>query len=321
MQRLGKKILEMHQVSKSYGDLPILNAFSYTFKRRERVGIVGKNGVGKSTFLNLLTEQIAPDSGEISKGETVSYGYYRQDGLQLPEDKRVVEVIQEIAEFAKVENGQELSATQLLERFLFDRKSQYSYVSTLSGGEKRRLYLLTVLMKQPNFLILDEPTNDLDILTLNILEDFLQDFEGCLIVVTHDRFFLDKLVEHLLIFEGKGVIRDFNGRYDEYRVQKAYEEERAKKKPNITSQSKATAPTPSTNDNPKRKLSFKEKQEYEALEQEIEQLESKKEKLTREMSQANLSHQALQEKAETMTKLMASIEQKTDRWLELAEFI
>lgn len=321
MQRLGKKILEMHEVSKSYGDLPILNNFNYTFKRRERVGIVGKNGVGKSTFLNLLTEQITPDSGEISKGETVSYGYYRQDGLQLPEDKRVVEVIQEIAEFAKVENGQELSATQLLERFLFDRKSHYAYVSTLSGGEKRRLYLLTVLMKQPNFLILDEPTNDLDILTLNILEDFLQDFEGCLIVVTHDRFFLDKLVEHLLIFEGKGVIRDFNGRYDEYRIQKAYEEEQAKKKPTTAPQNKATTPTPSSTDSAKRKLTFKEKQEYEALEREIEQLETEKEKLTKEMSNANLSHQALQEKAETMAKLMASIEQRTDRWLELAEFI
>jgi ATP-binding cassette subfamily F protein uup len=271
--------------------------------------------------LNLLTEQIKPDSGEIIKGETVSYGYYRQDGLNLPEDKRVVEVIQDIAEFAKMENGQEVSASQLLERFLFDRKVQYKYVSTLSGGEKRRLYLLTVLMQQPNFLILDEPTNDLDILTLNILEDFLQDFGGCLVVVTHDRFFLDKLVDHLLIFEGEGVIRDFNGRYDEYRILKAYEEEQAK-------QPKKEAPAPSkeplkekNTDTEKRKLSYKEQQEYQKLEKEIEQLEGKKEDLTKEMSVQNLSHQELQEKAEALGKIIAQVEQKTDRWLALAEFM
>jgi ATP-binding cassette subfamily F protein uup len=321
MQRLGKKILEMHKVTKGYGELPILKDFDYIFKRQERVGIVGKNGVGKSTFLNLLTEQIKPDSGEIIKGETVSYGYYRQDGLNLPEDKRVVEVIQDIAEFAKMENGQEVSASQLLERFLFDRKVQYKYVSTLSGGEKRRLYLLTVLMQQPNFLILDEPTNDLDILTLNILEDFLQDFGGCLVVVTHDRFFLDKLVDHLLIFEGEGVIRDFNGRYDEYRILKAYEEEQAK-------QPKKEAPAPSkeplkekNTDTEKRKLSYKEQQEYQKLEKEIEQLEGKKEDLTKEMSVQNLSHQELQEKAEALGKIIAQVEQKTDRWLALAEFM
>jgi ATP-binding cassette subfamily F protein uup len=321
MQRLGKKILEMHKVTKGYGELPILKDFDYIFKRQERVGIVGKNGVGKSTFLNLLTEQIKPDSGEIIKGETVSYGYYRQDGLNLPEDKRVVEVIQDIAEFAKMENGQEVSASQLLERFLFDRKVQYKYVSTLSGGEKRRLYLLTVLMQQPNFLILDEPTNDLDILTLNILEDFLQDFGGCLVVVTHDRFFLDKLVDHLLIFEGEGVIRDFNGRYDEYRILKAYEEEQAK-------QPKKEAPAPSKEPlkekntaTEKRKLSYKEQQEYQKLEKEIEQLEGKKEDLTKEMSVQNLSHQELQEKAEALGKIIAQVEQKTDRWLALAEFM
>jgi ATP-binding cassette subfamily F protein uup len=321
MQRLGKKILEMHKVTKGYGELPILKDFDYIFKRQERVGIVGKNGVGKSTFLNLLTEQIKPDSGEIIKGETVSYGYYRQDGLNLPEDKRVVEVIQDIAEFAKMENGQEVSASQLLERFLFDRKVQYKYVSTLSGGEKRRLYLLTVLMQQPNFLILDEPTNDLDILTLNILEDFLQDFGGCLVVVTHDRFFLDKLVDHLLIFEGEGVIRDFNGRYDEYRILKAYEEEQAK-------QPKKETPAPSKEPlkekntaTEKRKLSYKEQQEYQKLEKEIEQLEGKKEDLTKEMSVQNLSHQELQEKAEALGKIIAQVEQKTDRWLALAEFM
>ncbi len=321
MQRLGKKILEMHKVSKGYEDLPILKDFDYVFKRQERVGIVGKNGVGKSTFLNLLTEQIKPDSGEIIKGETVSYGYYRQDGLKLPEDKRVVEVIQDIAEFAKMENGQEVSATQLLERFLFDRKVQYKYVSTLSGGEKRRLYLLTVLMQQPNFLILDEPTNDLDILTLNILEDFLQDFGGCLVVVTHDRFFLDKLVDHLLIFEGEGVIRDFNGRYDEYRILKAYEEEQAKKPKKETPVPSKEPVKPKNTDTEKRKLSYKEQQEYQKLEKEIEQLEGKKEDLTKEMSVQNLSHQDLQEKAEALGKIISEIEQKTDRWLELAEFI
>ncbi len=217
--RLGSKILEAHALTKSYGDLKIVENFTYKFRRGESIGIVGNNGVGKSTFLNLLTKTIRPDGGKIIVGETIKFGYYTQDGLNLPEDKRVIDVIRDIAEYIPLEKGKKLTAESLLETFLFPRPQQRVYVSQLSGGEKRRLYLLTILMDNPNFLILDEPTNDLDIVTLNILEDYLLSFPGCLIVVTHDRYFLDKVVEHLFILEGNGVIRDYNGLYMEYRAE------------------------------------------------------------------------------------------------------
>ncbi len=218
--RLGSKIIEVHALQKSFGDLKIVDNFTYKFSKGEKVGIVGNNGVGKSTFLNLITKQIRPDGGKVVIGDTIKFGYYTQDGLNLPEDKRVLDVIRDIAEYIPLEKGKKLTAESLLETFLFPRSQQQVYVSQLSGGEKRRLYLLTVLMDNPNFLILDEPTNDLDILTLNILEEYLLSFPGCLIVVTHDRYFLDKVVDHLFILEGNGYIRDYNGLYMEYRAAK-----------------------------------------------------------------------------------------------------
>ncbi|GAB4395925.1 MAG: ABC-F family ATP-binding cassette domain-containing protein [Microscillaceae bacterium] len=318
MQRLGKKVLELENVSKSWGDLVVLQDFSYIFKRRERVGIVGKNGVGKSTFLHLLTGGLAPDAGTLSPGETISFGYYRQEGLPLAGDKRVIEIIQEIAEVAPSQSGQQLSAAQMLERFLFDRKAQYAYVSTLSGGERRRLYLLTILMQQPNFLILDEPTNDLDLLTLQVLEDFLHHYEGCLLVVTHDRFFLDKLVDHLLIFEGQGKIRDFNGRYDDYHALVALEEAEKKEKTRPSPPPPSAAPEKKPE---KRKLSYREQQEYTQLGLEIEALEKEKEALAKILNEGTLDHVALQKTAEAITQIIQSLDQKTDRWLELSEFI
>jgi len=236
--RLGSKIIEAHALQKSFGDLKIVENFTYKFSKGEKVGIVGNNGVGKSTFLNLITKQIRPDGGKIVIGDTIKFGYYTQDGLNLPEDKRVLDVIRDIAEYIPLDKGKKLTAESLLETFLFPRSQQQVYVSQLSGGEKRRLYLLTVLMENPNFLILDEPTNDLDILTLNILEEYLLSFPGCLIVVTHDRYFLDKVVDHLFILEGGGYIRDYNGLYMEYRAEKQELLQAGQEKPNLTVESK-----------------------------------------------------------------------------------
>jgi ATP-binding cassette subfamily F protein uup len=319
MSRLGKKILEFEKVSKRFGDIIITQDFDYVFKRKERVGIVGHNGVGKSSFLQMLTGQLAPDSGQITKGETVVFGYYTQGGLQLPEDKRVLEVIQDIAEKIELGGGQTASPTQLLEQFMFDKDRRYAYVSTLSGGEKRRLYLLTVLLQKPNFLILDEPTNDLDLLTLNVLEEFLANFEGCLLVVTHDRYFLDKLADHLLIFEGQGVIRDYNGQYSDYRAELAIEKAEAQKPSPKTPVETPKPAHPVAAAPAKKKLSFKEQREYEALEAEIAELEAQKEALTAEMSGDQQDHEALQQLAEKLEKLIQTIDEKTDRWLTLAE--
>ncbi|WP_299461914.1 ABC-F family ATP-binding cassette domain-containing protein [uncultured Microscilla sp.] len=324
MSRMGKKILEIENLHKSYGDLKMVENFSYVFQRRERIGIVGQNGVGKSTFLNLLTGKIQPDSGEITKGETIVYGYYTQEGIKLPEDKRVIEVVQEIAEEIELDKGQKLSPAQLLERFLFDRDKQYNYVSTLSGGERRRLYLLTVLVQNPNFLILDEPTNDLDLLTLNVLEEFLADFGGCLIIVTHDRYFMDKLVDHLFVFEGEGFIRDFNGKYREYREFKHLQElekEKEKKESKQGKQKEEKSTKKTADDNQKRKLSYKEQREYEGLEQEIEQLEEKKDELTEKLNSGTLDHEKLQKTSQKLGEIIDLIDSKTERWLELAEFI
>jgi ABC transport system ATP-binding/permease protein len=320
MSRLGKKVIELENVSKSYGDLRILTNFSYKFQPRERVGIVGNNGVGKSTFLNILTGEGVADRGEVVKGETVVFGYYNQEGIQLPEDKRVIEVVTEIAEVIKV-GKQNLTAANLLERFLFSHKQQYAYVSTLSGGERRRLYLLTILAQNPNFLILDEPTNDLDILTLQVLEDFLADYPGCLLIVTHDRYFMDKLVEHLFVFEGDGKIRDFNGTYSEYRAVKELEEEEKKTtdyRPQTTANTKSSSQSlkPET----KKKLSFKEQKEYEALETEIADLENRKILITNELS-GNLHHEDLLKKSQELEQIIQLIEDKTMRWLELAEYV
>lgn len=321
MSRVGGKILELKKVYKSYGDKEIIKGFDYTFKTGERIGIVGKNGVGKSTFLNLITGLEQPDSGKINTGDTIVYGYYSQHGLKLNEDKRVIEVVKDIAEVIPQADGSKITASQFLQLFQFPPEVQYTFVSKLSGGERRRLFLLTVLIKNPNFLILDEPTNDLDLLTLSILEDFLMNFKGCLIVVSHDRYFMDKLVDHLFIFEGEGVIRDFNGTYEDYRSHLAENEKqnRADEKA-LLKQETVKAPEPEPEAPGTRKLSFKEKFEYEELEKEIAILEKEKQILNEKL--ASLSdHRELQETSGKLTKVIQQIEEKTMRWLELSELL
>jgi ATP-binding cassette subfamily F protein uup len=320
MERLGTKILELHHMGKSFGDTKILNDFSYHFKRKERVGIVGQNGAGKTTFLNLIQGKESLDKGKVVVGETIVFGYYSQELIQVDPDKRVIEVIKDIAEFIPLEKGKQLSAGQLLERFLFPRDAHYQYVHKLSGGEKRRLKLLTVLMSNPNFLILDEPTNDLDIFVMSVLEEYLQLFEGCLIVVSHDRYFMDKMVDHLFVFEGDGEIKDIIGNYTDYRKNQKQEARELKNAPIKEVEVKEEAKTVEKLIE-KRKLSFKEKQEYEQLPNEIERLEEKKEKLTLELSDASKSNQQIMELGNELAKVVAELEQKSDRWLELAEFV
>lgn len=316
MSRLGSKILEIDHLTKNFDSLKIVNDFSYVFKRGEKVGIVGRNGVGKSTFLKMIMEQEKPDSGTITPGETIVFGYYSQDGLLLKEDQRIIEVITDIADVIPLGNGSQITAAQMLERFLFSRGMQHSYVSRLSGGEKRRLYLLTVLMKNPNFLILDEPTNDLDLVTLNILEDFLQEYKGCLMIVSHDRYMLDKLADHLFVFEGNGIIKDFNGKYSDYReiILEKEEQEKAlknqKKSPN-TNQSQAALP---------KKLSYNEEREYQTLEKEIAALEKEKIELTDKIGTVNDFVQ-IQKYSERIIEITQMLEQKSDRWIALAEKI
>ena len=320
MERLGTKILELHHMGKSFGDTKILNDFSYHFKRKERVGIVGQNGAGKTTFLNLIQGKESLDKGKVVVGETIVFGYYSQELIQVDPDKRVIEVIKDIAEFIPLEKGKQLSAGQLLERFLFPRDAHYQYVHKLSGGEKRRLKLLTVLMSNPNFLILDEPTNDLDIFVMSVLEEYLQLFEGCLIVVSHDRYFMDKMVDHLFVFEGDGEIKDIIGNYTDYRKNQKQEARELKNAPVKEVEVKEEAKTVEKLIE-KRKLSFKEKQEYEQLPNEIERLEEKKEKLTLELSAASKSNQQIMELGNELAIVVAELEQKSDRWLELAEFV
>jgi ATP-binding cassette subfamily F protein uup len=315
MNRLGGKILEMYNVNKTYGDRKIIDQFSYKFSRGERVGIVGKNGEGKSTLLNIIMELEPFDSGKLIHGETVVWGYYHQQGLQIKGDKRVIDVIKDIAEVISVGKGI-LTASQMLERFLFDSGQQYQYVSTLSGGERRRLYLLTILMKNPNFLILDEPTNDLDILTLQILEDFLLDYQGCLLLVSHDRYFLDKLTDHLFVFEGNGKIKDFNGNYKDYRV---FEKAQAKLNAEVGNTSSKSVNTNPSDTVQKPKLSFKEKQELENLDKELEKLENEKKELTSKISSSNINHSELNELSQKIEKIIQTLEVKELRWLELSE--
>jgi len=320
MNRLGGKVLELHHLGKSFGDLKILDGFNYKFREGERVGIIGRNGVGKTTFLDMLMGKEQPDSGKVVVGETVVFGYYSQGGMKLPEDKRVIEVVKDIAEFIPVEKGKTISASQFLERFLFPPEQQYTPVSKLSGGEKRRLYLMTILMKNPNFLILDEPTNDLDILTLNVLEDFLQSYRGCLMMVSHDRHFMDKLVDHLFVFEGEGKIKDFNGNYSHWRaVQDLALEELRESKRNVE-KPKAEA-VKEVKPEEKKKLSYKEQKEFEDLDAEIPKLEEKKVALSTQLSTGKLSNHQIQEVSTELTELMVVIETKTERWLKLAEFV
>ncbi len=310
--RLGSKILEVNYITKQYGNKVLIKDFFYKFKKNERVGIVGKNGVGKTTFLKLLTKEIRPDSGTVTIGGTVQFGHYTQDGIQVATDKRVIDVITDIAEYIPLEKGQKLTASQLLERFLFDKKHQQVLVSQLSGGERRRLYLLTVLMQNPNFLILDEPTNDLDILTLNVLENFLMDFPGCVLIVSHDRFFMDKLVDHLFIFEGDGIIRDYNGNYTEYRANKKLEDRTQEKAPK-----EKKAKTKSEEE--KRRLTYMERKEFDRLEKELEKLEARKTELTEKFNDSNLSSEEIQKFSIELGQIKQEIDEKEMRWLELSE--
>ncbi|MCX6220198.1 MAG: ABC-F family ATP-binding cassette domain-containing protein [Bacteroidia bacterium] len=312
-QRLGNKIINLDHVSKSFGDIIILKDFSYKFARYEKIGIVGKNGSGKSTFLNLLTGLYQADSGKMDVGETVSFGYFRQDGIQFSPENRVIDIIKEIAEVVEMGDGSKLSASQFLTYFLFPPEIQYSLVAKLSGGEKRRLYLCTILMRNPNFLILDEPTNDLDIMTLNVLEDYLKSFTGCTIVVSHDRFFMDKIVDHLFVFEGDGVIKDFPGNYTEYRD---WEEDRAKAE---QSSIKIDKPVREKTAPEKKKPSFKEKKELDDLEKEISHLEKEKKNLEEELNSGMLVADALHKKSIRYGEINSQLEEKEFRWLELSE--
>ena len=315
MARLGGKILEAHNVGKSYGDLHIIKGFNYKFKKGERVGLAGPNGVGKTTFIKLLTQEVEPDTGKVVVGDTVVFGHYTQDNASLNEDHRVIDSIREIAEFIPLKKGKKLTAESLLEKFLFPRSHQQVYVSQLSGGEKRRLLLLRILMKNPNFLILDEPTNDLDILTLNVLEDFLQSYPGCLLVISHDRFFMDKLVDHLFILKGGGEYKDFNGSYSEYKIA-----ERNSQKSSATSIAPAIEEKPSES-TVVRKLNYHEKKEFAGLEDEIAKLEKRKKEIEDLFMTGTLEGDEITKLSQEMGDIQKSIAQKEDRWLELSEFV
>ena len=320
---IGSKIFEAKDVSKSFGDLKITDHFNYTFARYEKMGIVGNNGTGKSTFIKMLMGEVTPDSGHFDVGETVRFGYYSQEGLQFDEQMKVIDVVQKIAEYIDLGDGRKLGVSQFLNYFLFTPDKQHNYVYKLSGGEKRRLYLCTVLMRNPNFLVLDEPTNDLDIITLNVLEEYLRSFKGCLIVVSHDRYFMDKVVDHLLVFHGNADIQDFPGNYTQYR---AWKEERdaLKKQEEAALQAKKN-PTPEKprrqETEAKRRLTFKERKEYEALDAEIPQLEAEKAELEQAMSSGTLSTEELLAKSERITQLMEELDEKSMRWLELSEYV
>lgn len=315
MSRIGGQVLELKNVNKSFDDLVILKDFEYSFNKGERIGIIGKNGVGKSTFLKIITGEEPVDSGDVNTGQTIVYGHYKQSGIEIKEKERVIDVIKEIAEVIVLANGDTISVSQFLEHFMFDSKMQYTPVSKLSGGEKRRLGLMMVLIKNPNFLILDEPTNDLDLITLEKLEGFLSNFGGCLIIVSHDRYFMDNLVEHYFVFEGNGVVNDFNGTYSEYRALKAEQESEGK---SISSEKKKSDHPKPSNSDPE-KLSFKERKEYQKLENEIDELEKKKSAIHSQMSNSDLDYEKLQELSETFSALKEELEEKEFRWLELAE--
>ncbi|QTD36305.1 ABC-F family ATP-binding cassette domain-containing protein [Polaribacter batillariae] len=313
MERLGSKILELHKVCKSFGDKKILNGFDYVFKRGERVGIIGKNGTGKSSFLNIITEKAPLDSGKVVLGETVKFGYYTQAGIEIKEGQKVIEVIKEFGEFIPLSKGRKISASQLLERFLFDKKKQYDFVEKLSGGEQKRLYLCAVLIQNPNFLILDEPTNDLDVVTLNVLENFLLDFPGNLLVVSHDRYFMDKIVDALFVFRGNGVVENFPGNYSDFR---AYDSS------NNNESVKETAKKPVENKVEKKAkksgLSFNEKREFGALEVEIERLQKRKIIIENQFLNVEIEPDTIAKKSEELQEIINLLDQKEERWLELS---
>ncbi len=320
---IGSKIFEAEQVSKRFGDLKIVEDFNYVFARYEKMGIVGNNGTGKSTFIKMLMGEVAPDSGHFDIGETVRFGYYSQDGLQFDEQMKVIDVVQSIAEFVDLGDGKKMSVSQFLNYFLFTPDKQHNYVYKLSGGEKRRLYLCTVLMRNPNFLVLDEPTNDLDIVTLNVLEEYLRNFKGCLIVVSHDRYFMDKVVDHLMVFRGNADIKDFPGNYSQYRDWKEVQEQLEREAENARqtklepADKKALRPEKES----RKKMSFKEKKEFEVLETEIPALEAEKSALEEAMSSGTLTNDELLVKSARIAEVIDEIDEKTMRWLELSELL
>ncbi|HIZ01781.1 MAG TPA: ABC-F family ATP-binding cassette domain-containing protein [Candidatus Bacteroides merdipullorum] len=315
---IGNKIFEADHLCKAFGDLKILDDFSYIFARYEKMGIVGNNGTGKSTFIKILMGLVKPDSGTLDIGETVRFGYYSQDGLQFNEQMKVIDVVQDIAEVIELGNGRRLTASQFLQHFLFTPETQHSYVYKLSGGERRRLYLCTVLMRNPNFLVLDEPTNDLDIVTLQVLEEYLQGFKGCVIVVSHDRYFMDKVVDHLLVFNGGGDIRDFPGNYTQYREWKEAKARHDKEQQAVAKPQAAAKPARTRQDE-KRRMSFKERREFEQLEKEIAELEAEKKAIEDALCSGTLSVDELTEKSRRLPQLTDLIDEKTMRWLELSE--
>ncbi len=310
MERLGSKIVEFHKVSKAFDDNIMLNKFDYMFQKGERIGIIGKNGTGKSTFLNLITNTIKPDSGKIVLGETVKFGYYTQNGINVKPDQKVIDVVRDYGDYIPLKKGRQISAQQLLERFLFDRKKQYDFVEKLSGGERKRLYLCTVLIQNPNFLILDEPTNDLDIVTLNVLENFLLDFPGCLIVVTHDRYFMDKIVDHLFVFRGQGVIDDFPGNYSDFRT---YEDSIPKGSTENKSEKKQWKKDSNS------QLSYNEQKELKNIESKLKTLEFNKKELEAKFNNETLSPEKINELSAELQQIIETIEEKEFRWLELLE--
>ena len=317
---IGSKIFECQYVSKRFDDKTILNDFYYNFSRFEKMGIVGNNGTGKSTFVKMLLGEVAPDSGKFDIGETVRFGYFSQEGLKFRDDQKVIDIITDIADYIDLGGGKHMTASQFLNYFLFSPEQQHNYVYKLSGGEKRKLYLCTVLMKNPNFLVLDEPTNDLDIQTLQILEEYLQDFPGCVIVVSHDRYFMDKVVDHLLIFKGEGEIQDFPGNYTQFRdFQKMKSKEEEQQKPTKSSNTTANEAKKDYRNNTKRKMSFKEKREYVQLSDKIAQLEDEKQQLEEELCSGNLSVDELTEKSKRLPILKEELDELELRWLELAE--
>lgn len=315
---IGNKIFEADHLCKAFGNLKILDDFSYIFARYEKMGIVGNNGTGKSTFIKILMGLVKPDSGTLDIGETVRFGYYSQDGLQFNEQMKVIDVVQDIAEVIELGNGRRLTASQFLQHFLFTPETQHSYVYKLSGGERRRLYLCTVLMRNPNFLVLDEPTNDLDIVTLQVLEEYLQGFKGCVIVVSHDRYFMDKVVDHLLVFNGGGDIRDFPGNYTQYREWKEVKARHDKEQQAVAKPQAAAKPARTRQDE-KRRMSFKERREFEQLEKEIAELEAEKKAVEEALCSGTLSVDELTEKSKRLPQLTDLIDEKTMRWLELSE--
>ena len=322
--RLGKKMVELENVSKSFPGVKLIENFSYKFSRFEKVGIIGRNGTGKSTFLNLITQTLTPDSGIIEIGQTIKFGYYRQDGIKFDTRERVIDAVTKIAEYVIFEDGTKMSASQMLNYFLFTPDTQYNFIEKLSGGEQRRLYLCTVLMQNPNFLILDEPTNDLDIMTLNVLEEYLKSFAGCVVIVSHDRFFMDKIVDHIFVFEGDGKITDFPGNYTIYRNKQLQDEENEKAKAQNQSKKKENEKVQikdDSNSTQKRKLTFNEKREFELLESEIAALETEKNSLETALNSGKLPHDELYQQSEKLVEIKSQLDEKELRWLELSELI